>query len=79
VYRLDLTLRNRGDTDVLPPAFDLTLTDGSERVLARRVLTLAELGHPARVVAAGSELIVQADLEAGSSAVAGYTIGIFYP
>lgn len=78
-YRLELTVRNRSALEVLAPALELSLTDSAGRLIARRVLTLAELGSPARAIGPGQELAVQAELSAGSEPVVGYTIALFYP
>lgn len=78
-YRLELTIRNRGTIEALAPAIELTLTDTSGRLFARRVLTLAELGLPERAIGPGQELPVRAELVTGSAAVAGYNIALFYP
>ena len=78
-YRLEVAIRNRGSIEALAPAIELTLTDSAGQLLARRVLTLAELGHPARAIEPGQELLVRAELVTGSAAAAGYNIALFYP
>jgi predicted Zn finger-like uncharacterized protein len=78
-YRLELTVRNRSTLEVLAPALELSLTDAGGRLIARRVLTVAELGSPVRTLAAGQELTLQAELSTGPVPVAGYTIALFYP
>lgn len=78
-YRLEVSIRNRGSMEALAPAIELTLTDTSGRLLTRRVLTLSELGHPARTIGAGQELLVRAELVTGSAEAAGYNIALFYP
>lgn len=82
-YRLAVTLRNRAGIDLALPALELSLTDTQGRLLARRVLPLAELGATQATVPAGRELSVQATLRAApgaaGEAVAGYTIELFYP
>ena len=82
-YRLAVTLRNRASIDLAVPALDLSLTDTQGRLLARRVLQLAELGTPQATVASGRELSLQATLRAApgnaGESVAGYTIELFYP
>lgn len=82
LYRLSVTLRNRADIEVAPPAIDLSLTDAQGRLVARRVLGLAEFGQPQDRLAAGGELVLQATLQVGApqaDPVAGYTIELFYP
>lgn len=82
LYRLAVTLRNRAEVEVAPPAIDLSLTDAQGRLMARRVLALADLGQPQDRLAAGGELVLQATLQLtapGTEPVAGYTIELFYP
>ena len=77
-YRLSVVLRNRADTAVAVPALDLSLTDGSGQLVARRVLRATELGLPP-VIEAGHELPLQALLSTGERRVSGYTVELFYP
>lgn len=79
VYRLVLVLRNRGDTALLIPSIDLTLTDAAGTLVSRRMLTAADLGSPRTTIGAGHELPLQALLMSGEHTLAGYTIEIFYP
>lgn len=82
LYRLTVTLRNRAEVDVAPPAIDLSLTDAQGRLVARRVLGLAEFGQSQNRLAASGELVLQATLQLaspGADPVAGYTIELFYP
>ena len=85
LYRLQVSLRNRAAIDLAVPALDVTLTDTQGRLVARKVLRLAELGAPQATIAAGRELNVQATVQAASGGesatlpIAGYTIDIFYP
>jgi predicted Zn finger-like uncharacterized protein len=77
-YRLSVVLRNRADTAVAAPALDLSLTDGSGQLVARRVLRATELGLPP-VIEAGQEVPLQALLATGERRVSGYTVELFYP
>ena len=83
LYRMAVTLRNQAGIDVAVPAIDLSLTDAQGRLLSRRVISLAELGHSPDRLTAGRELVLQATLQVGmptgSDAVSGYTIELFYP
>ena len=85
LYKLQVTLRNRGGIDVAAPALDLTLTDSQGRLMARKVLRLSELGASQATIAAGRDLTVQATVQAAASGdvalqpIAGYTIELFYP
>lgn len=83
LYRLQVGLRNRSEIDVALPALDLTLTDTQGRLVARKVLLLSELGVTQATLAAGRELPIGATLQAqgdaASQTIAGYTIDLFYP
>jgi hypothetical protein len=79
VYRLALVLRNRGETQLLVPAIDLSLTDASGALVTRRMLSPAELGAARTTIAAGQELPLQALLMSAERPLTGYTIEIFYP
>lgn len=78
-YRLQVVLRNRADIALALPALDLTLTDAQGNVIARRVVTLAELGSHLARIGPGAELTLQGLLTAGERLISGYTIEIFYP
>jgi hypothetical protein len=80
LYRLQVSLRNRDAVALAAPALDVTLTDSRGEVLARKVIGRQEFGDavPA-AVAAGSELPLQAVLDAGEQRITGYNIEIFYP
>lgn len=78
VYRLALTLRNRATHEVAAPALDLAIGDAQGRPIARRVLTMNELGLPLRSLRPGSEIPITAPL-AVDGQVSSYTVEIFYP
>jgi predicted Zn finger-like uncharacterized protein len=80
LYRLQVLLRNRDAVPLLTPALDVTLTDNRGDVVARKVLGVRDFASATPVqVAAGSELSLQAVLDAGDHRVTGYSIEIFYP
>jgi predicted Zn finger-like uncharacterized protein len=79
MYRLSVVLANRSPRLLAVPALDLTLTDTQGGVIARRVLTAAELGVTAGSVPGRAELPIQATLQVAERTVSGYTIEIFYP
>lgn len=79
LHRLSVTLRNRADTAVLAPALELSVTDSQGKLVARKVLLLADLGVGATSIEAGAELPLQALLNTGERRVAGYTVELFYP
>ena len=82
-YRLTFTLRNQATMDVAAPALELTLTDGQDQPVLRRVLTPAELGLATGSIAATSEASASLSLAVASSGlggrVAGYRLLAFYP
>lgn len=81
-YRLAFTLRNTAPVQVAAPAMELTVTDGQDQPIARRVLTPAELGAADGAIAPGSDWSrsVGIVLDAPStSRVAGYRLLAFYP
>jgi len=79
VYRLALVLRNRGDTPLLAPAIDLSLTDASGALVSRRMLSAGEMGASRTTIAPQQELPLQALLMSAERPLTGYTIEIFYP
>ncbi len=79
LYRLQLVLHNRADTAVMMPALDLTLTDPQGKLVARRVLPVAELGLPQAALQAGQELPIKVLVSTGERRVEGYTLELFYP
>ncbi|MBL0090207.1 MAG: DUF3426 domain-containing protein [Ideonella sp.] len=79
LHRLSVTLRNRADTAVMAPALELGVTDTQGKLVARKVLLLADLGVNATTIEAGAELPLQALLNTGDRRVAGYTVELFYP
>lgn len=78
-YKLSVTLRNRGSVPVGMPSIDLSLTDSSGQLVARRALSPADFRVSSTIVAPGSEVALSLLLTAGNSRVAGYTVEVFYP
>ena len=54
-YRLNFTLKNQAAIQVAMPALELTLTDGQDQPVVRRVLLPADLGTHPGVIAATAE------------------------
>ena len=92
VMMLSATLRNRAPFSQNLPALELTLTDGQDQPLARRVLPSADYasGASAASVAAGSaggliafpsgsELPVKVYFDASAIQPTGYRLYLFYP
>ncbi|MFT3664380.1 zinc-ribbon and DUF3426 domain-containing protein [Piscinibacter sp.] len=78
-FRFNVVLRNRAPTVAALPWIELTLTDASGELLARRTLGPQELHAPARQIGPGAETTLQAMLATGALRVTGYTVEIFYP
>jgi predicted Zn finger-like uncharacterized protein len=82
-YRLNITLRNQSGIEVAMPALELTLTDGQDQAVVRRVLLPAELGPGASVIAAASEwsgsLALAVAANGTGARIAGYRLLAFYP
>lgn len=81
-YRLNFTLRNQAATDIAMPAIELTLTDGQDQPVVRRVLTPADMGAPSGSLAAGGDWSGNFALSVagnGTGRVAGYRVLAFYP
>jgi predicted Zn finger-like uncharacterized protein len=78
-FRLAITLRNRGGLPVVMPSVDLTLTDTTGQLVARRALSPHDFQVTNPVLPAGSETPLQLLLTAGPARVAGYTVEVFYP
>lgn len=78
-FRLTVVLRNRGMTVVALPSVELSLTDPNGELVARRVLTPADLRTAVSAAAPGSELTMGGLLSVGTTRVSGYTVELFYP
>jgi predicted Zn finger-like uncharacterized protein len=82
-YRLEVTLKNQAQSDVAMPALELTLTDGQDQPLVRRILQPEELTPPAAAIPAAAEwsgsvaLVVAAN--GPGNRVVGYRLLAFYP
>ena len=79
MFRLGISLRNRSEVALAMPSIDLTLTDASGELLARRALAPQDFRVATTTLAPGGESALQLLLSAGSPRVAGYTVEIFYP
>ena len=78
-FRLSVTLRNRGSIGLALPAIELSLTDASGVLVARRALTPRDFSVASSLLPATGEAALQLLLSAGSPRVSGYTVEIFYP
>lgn len=79
LYQLSVVIRNRTRFELMAPALDLALTDSQGRMVARKVLTMTELGAPVGPLPAGGELSLQARLSTGDRRITGYALEIFHP
>lgn len=84
-YRLSLHLLNRDTIEVAAPSVELSLTDLSGALIARRALrpsdfrTAADARPVAPSVPGGSEAQWQLLLGTGGQRISGYTVELFYP
>lgn len=82
-YRLSFSVRNSGALALAFPLAELTLTDGEDEVVFRRVFSAAELGTEGMAIAAGVEWPVIVTLKVQSepsvARVLGYRLLVFYP
>lgn len=83
IYTLSLLLRNRGYAAQAWPYMELTLNDGDEKAITRRVFTPREYLSSPRLVDDGfggeSEQQVKLTFELSQPAASGYRIYLFFP
>jgi predicted Zn finger-like uncharacterized protein len=81
-YSFDLVLKNTAAMAVAVPALELTLTDSSDRVIARRVFLQQELPGTPELLPAQGNLALSLRLsinDVGAVPMAGYRALVFYP
>ncbi len=79
-YRLSVVLRNRGNLGLAMPWVDLTLTDPTGQLVARRALKPGDFQTGTPILDANSESTLQLALTTtGAQRLSGYTVEIFYP
>ncbi|MGE5170964.1 MAG: DUF3426 domain-containing protein [Rudaea sp.] len=80
---LTATLRNRAAYAIAYPHLELTLTDASDRVVARRAFAPGEYvggtADPGTGIPGNGEQVVKLFLDASSTSQAGYRLYLFYP
>lgn len=79
---LSVSIRNRAPVDLAHPAFALTLTDGQDQAIARRIFFPREYLSEAvtgTAIKPGAELPVHLFLNTGELRAAGYRLYLFYP
>lgn len=78
-FLLSVVLRNRAPMPLSVPWIDLSLTDATGQLVARRALAPKDFRVGTQALAAGAELPMQLTLSAGGGRVIGYTVEVFYP
>ena len=78
-FRLSVVLRNRAAVAVALPSVDLSLTDASGQLVARRMLAPQDFRVAATAMRPGAESALQLILSTGGARVTGYTVEVFYP
>ncbi|AEK60609.1 DUF3426 domain-containing protein [Collimonas fungivorans] len=83
LFSLNLLLRNRSDTVQAWPNIELTLNDGNEKAIARRVFTphdyLSATANPAQGFASDQEQPVKLGFELLQLKASGYRVYLYYP
>lgn len=79
IYQFNATVRNRSGAEVAAPALDLVLTGNDGQVIARKAMRWTDFGLRNRSMDAQQEVSLQTNLNTGTTAVAGFTIELFYP
>ena len=86
VIVLSAVIRNRARFAQEHPALELTLTDGADRALVRRVLLPKDYLEPRRAtelgaqgIAPGAEALLRVSLDASQVRATGYRLYLFYP
>ena len=77
-YRLSVVLRNRAEFAVAAPSIELSLTDASGQMVARRVFEPSDFQSAPRSLVPLGETPLQLVLASGER-ISGYSIEIFYP
>ena len=78
-FKLTVNLKNRGHLTVALPSIDLSLTDASGQLLARRALAPSDFLASSGGLAAGAETTLNTMLTSSDKKVSGYTVEVFYP
>lgn len=83
LLKLSATIRNRASYPIAWPYLELTLTDSSDRVVARRALAPSEYVNTASGASPGlppnGEEVVTLFLDATGTSQSGYRLYLFYP
>ena len=80
---LTATIRNRAGHAIAYPYLELTLTDSSDRIVARRALAPSDYAggtaEPRQGIPPNGERVIRLFLDASASQQAGYRLYLFYP
>jgi predicted Zn finger-like uncharacterized protein len=83
LLKLTATIRNRASHPIAWPYLELTLTDASDNVVARRALAPTEYAgaaaDPARGIPGNGEDLLTLFIDASQTSQAGYRLYLFYP
>ena len=79
LFRIALTLRNRGSAIVAMPALDLSLMDGTGQLVARRALRPAELKAAPAVLPPSADTPLTLLISTEGQRVARFKLEVFYP
>ena len=78
-FRLAVGLRNRSSVPIALPWIELSLTDGTGHLVARKALAATEFKPPSPLLQPGADIVLQTLLSARGLQVTGYTVEVFYP
>jgi predicted Zn finger-like uncharacterized protein len=78
-FKLTVSLRNRGSFAVALPSVDLSLTDATGQLVARRALAPRDFSASAAGLNSGADTTLSLMLSASDKKVTGYTVEVFYP
>ena len=82
-YRLTFSLKNLSAAVVAMPSLEVSLTDGQDQAVIRRVLSPTQFGAASSVLAASSEfsstVTLQVQATSTSMRISGYRLLAFYP
>lgn len=79
VFRLSVTLRNRGGVSLRLPSVDLSVTDAGGQLIARKTLTPTDFQSQGNSVKPNTDVPLQVLLKSTNPRINGYTVEIFYP
>ena len=78
-FKLSVSLKNRGRLTVALPSIDLSLTDASGQLVARRALAPIDFAASPAGLDAGADTTLSLMLTSSDKKVSGYTVEVFYP